>query len=156
MGLLWLPRLQRLLRAQIPVTETLLAARADYRDRGFVPERVARSYEVSRAGQRGFRQRLVCVASACGQRRAPGRGMLVLAACAERRAGSAQRVTRLLGPTEPWLECCGLYPRQVGDREAADRAREKLAQAARGKQLVVADAGCALELQELRHSRWSS
>jgi len=124
-----------------PVASTLVAARAEYRELGHVPPLVERSYAKFRA----FMDALPKAAATKAD-------TVLVVGCSYSRhfpdvAGAAiEAASGLLGPVEPWLECCGLFPRQAGDAAAGDAARERLLQRSKGRRLVAVDAGCALEL----------
>jgi Fe-S oxidoreductase len=124
-----------------PVAATLLAARAEYRELGHTPEAVERSY----AKFRNFIARLPPATAVRAD-------TVLLVGCAYSRhfpevaQAAIAAASKLLGPVEPWFECCGLFPRQVGDAVAADAARDKLLQRSKGRRIVAVDAGCAHEL----------
>jgi dimethylglycine catabolism B len=124
-----------------PVSDTLLAARATYREHGHELPSAEQSYERFQA----FMADLPVAGPVSGDT------LLVLGCSYSRHLPEVAReavdvATRLLGPVEPWRECCGLFPRQVGDRAAADAARRRLEERAGGRPVVALDAGCALEL----------
>ncbi|HEV8244224.1 MAG TPA: (Fe-S)-binding protein, partial [Polyangiaceae bacterium] len=111
-----------------PVSETLLAARAQYRELGFVPARVEQSYE-------RFRGWLLQDASELGELSALGRAsapVVLVVGCSYLRQfrdvalDAVRAAVRLRGNVQVSLECCGLYPRQAGDRETADDQRKRL------------------------------
>ena len=124
-----------------PVADTLMAARAEYRGLGHVLPRVEQSY----ARFRAFIAALTPTAPVESD-------TLLVVGCSYARhfpdvaRAAVGAAAGLLGVVEPWFECCGLFPRQVGDTAASDRARERLLKRARGRRIVAVDAGCALEL----------
>jgi Fe-S oxidoreductase len=130
-----------------PVAETLVAARAEYRQRGLVP--------AGTAGLEGRletrRQRATARAKALG---APDAGTALVVGCGylARRGGEpedAVRVARaLLGPVSLLTGCCGVATREAGLPERADAERRALLEESRGRRLVVLDAGCAHALRD--------
>jgi len=132
---------------QNPVAETLRAARAVYRNQGLAPARseallaafsakqarlAARARELD-GGTRGDAALLV------------GCGYLSLKSGEARDAVAATRA--LLGSVSVLDGCCGLVLREGGDERGAADARNALLEQVNGRPLVVADAGCALELR---------
>jgi len=132
---------------QNPAAETLRAARAVYRNVGLAPARseaalaafsakrtrlAARARELD-GGVRGEAALLV------------GCGYLGLPSGEARDAALAARA--LLGSVSVLDGCCGLVFREAGDERSATAARNELLEQADGRELVVADAGCALELR---------
>jgi dimethylglycine catabolism B len=129
-----------------PVAETLVAARAAYRELGLFP-----------AGAEGLerllaarRTRAAARASTLG---APDAGTALVVGCGYLtgrggEAADAVRVARaLLGPISVLSGCCGVATREAGFPERADAERRALLEETRGRRLVVLDAGCALALQ---------
>ncbi len=131
-----------------PVAETLADARAAYRARGLLPERTRRLDAVLRAG----RERAAAAARRLGDR---GAGSALLVGCGYLarpgpEASDALHVARaLLGPVEVLGGCCGLGSREAGDPERARAERLALERELDGRRLLIADAGCALELRSL-------
>jgi heterodisulfide reductase subunit D len=132
-----------------PVAETLLAARGDLRSAGATPPAVERAYERFLAWheRRGERSALRD-AGGDVSRDSP---ILVVGCSYQRHGGKAasaavEAARRLFGATAVYTECCGLYPRQVGDLGESARLREQLEDAAKGRRVVALDAGCAHEL----------
>ncbi|HEV8550331.1 MAG TPA: (Fe-S)-binding protein [Polyangiaceae bacterium] len=132
---------------QNPVAETLGAARAVYRARGLAPAG-------SEAALRAFakrRERLSRRARALDPG-TNGRAALVigcgyLALATDEAADVVHAAEGLLGDVHVLDGCCGLVRREAGDAEGADADRAALLAQAKGRPLVVADAGCALELR---------
>ncbi len=132
-----------------PVAETLFAARSELRERGAAPPSVERAYERFLAWHdRSDERREIREA---GGPVSPESPLLVVGCSYLRHAGKAARdaveAARILfGSTLVYTACCGLYPRQVGDLAASARFRERLEGAAKGRQIIALDAGCAHEL----------
>jgi heterodisulfide reductase subunit D len=132
-----------------PVAETLLAARSELRERNAAPPAVERAYERFLAWhERGDERRAIREA---GGAVSSGSPLFVVGCSYLRHAGSAARAAveaarSLFGAASVYTECCGLYPRQVGDLGASVRFRERLERAAKGRRVVTLDAGCAHEL----------
>jgi Fe-S oxidoreductase len=130
-----------------PVAETLVAARAAYRERDLVPvgaERLSgllatrRARASMRAKTLGATEAGTALVVGCGY--LSGRGS---------EAADAVNVARaLLGPASVLSGCCGVATREAGFPERADAERRTLLEEARGRRLVVLDAGCALALRD--------
>jgi heterodisulfide reductase subunit D len=132
-----------------PVAETLFAARAELRERGASPPAVERSYErflawhERRSEREGVRE-----AGGAVTRESP----LFVIGCSYLRhdprvaTDAVEAAARLFGSVLVYTDCCGLYPREVGDLETSARLRGALEQAASGRRVVTLDAGCAHEL----------
>jgi Fe-S oxidoreductase len=130
---------------QNPVVPTLEAARGVAHRRGLAPrgsERALESFASLRAGVRA------AVASPDPRARAvllPGCGYVEQGG---RERADARRVAdALAGPIVEAEGCCGLVARLAGDEERARVEREALLAEVSGRELFVADAGCALELR---------
>lgn len=129
-----------------PVAETLVAARAAYRERELLPPGAVqlealldrrRKRAAERAGALGAPDAGTALVIGCGY--LAGRG---------REAEEAVRVARaLLGPVSVLRGCCGVATRDAGMPERADAEQHALLDEARGRRLVVLDAGCALALR---------
>jgi dimethylglycine catabolism B len=129
-----------------PVAETLVAARAEYRERDLVPARAEglerrlearRSRAAARARELGAPAAGTALVVGCGY--LSGRG---------REPEEALRVARaLLGPVAVLTGCCGVATREAGLPARADAERRALLEEARGRRLVALDAGCALALR---------
>jgi Fe-S oxidoreductase len=133
---------------QNPVAPTLRAARAVYRARGLAPagsERVRSRFEARRET---LRER----ARALGGGGADGQVALVVG-CGYlgARGSEAEDVVRavqgLCGSVSVLDGCCGLPLEEAGDAEGAAALLRELVETARGRRLVVADAGCAAQLR---------
>jgi dimethylglycine catabolism B len=130
-----------------PVAQTLVQARAEYRERGLAPagalgldELLERRREraLARATRLGDAGAATALVIGCGY--LAGRGQ---------EAEDAVRVARaLLGPVAVLSGCCGVTTREAGLPERADAERAALLSEAKGRRLVVLDAGCALSLRE--------
>jgi Fe-S oxidoreductase len=128
-----------------PLVPTLEAARGVARSRGLAPrgsERALSAFVNRRARARGGaaptnrRERSVLLAG-CGYSTGRGREM-----------DDARRVAgALAGPVAVADGCCGLVARLAGDEERARIERRALLAEVAGRALLVADAGCALELR---------
>ncbi len=135
-----------------PVSETLLAMRAEYRALGHAPEAVESGYQRFRSWLSHAERNFASLHALAG---GGAQHPLLVVGCSYLRHSDAVAVDivrgarRLLGPVELSLDCCGLYARQAGDSAAADAARERLTSRAGSRRLVFADAGCAFEYREL-------
>jgi Fe-S oxidoreductase len=128
-----------------PLVPTLEAARGVAHRRGLAPrgsERALSAFVNHRARARGAgvtanpRAKSVLLAG-CGYSK--GRG---------READDARRAAEALaGPVAVAEGCCGLVARLAGDEERARIERRALLAEVSGRTLLVADAGCALELR---------
>ncbi|HVR20556.1 MAG TPA: (Fe-S)-binding protein [Polyangiaceae bacterium] len=129
-----------------PLVPTLEAARGVAHRRGLAPpgsERALRAFTNHRARAHGRRiapdpkARAVLV-TGCGYAERGGREL-----------DDARRVAAVLaGPVAEAEGCCGLVARLAGDEERARIERRALLAEVRGRTLLVADAGCALELRD--------
>jgi Fe-S oxidoreductase len=128
-----------------PLVPTLEAARGVARRRGLSPrgsERALSAFVNQRARARG-----------AGAATNPGAKSVLVAGCGYskergREADDARRVAdALAGPVAVAEGCCGLVARLAGDEERATIERRALLAEAAGRTLLVADAGCALELR---------
>jgi len=132
---------------QNPVAETLRAARSVYHKLGLAPARseaaLARFH--ARRAQLGERARELGAGEEGDAALVIGCGYLSLRSAEAKDVVLAAR--RLLGSVRVLTGCCGLAQREAGDERAAAELRDKLLDEARGRPLVVADAGCALELR---------
>jgi dimethylglycine catabolism B len=129
-----------------PLVPTLEAARGVARRRGLAPrgsERALAAFANHRARAHGRR-----VASN------PKARAVLLVGCGYveqggRELDDARRVAEALaGPVAEAEGCCGLVARLAGDEERARIERRALLAEVSGRLLLVADAGCALELRE--------
>lgn len=130
-----------------PVAQTLVAARAAYRERDLVPAAAAslerrlaarRERALTRAKRLGAADAGTALVIGCGYlaRRGP-------------EAEDAVRVARaLLGPVSVMTGCCGAATHDAGLPERAETERRALVEEARGRRLVALDAGCALALRQ--------
>src|SRR5688572_223645 len=133
-----------------PVAPTLVAARAGFRAEGLAP--AGAEAALARLGAR--RERLRARARALAEPEARAEHALLVGcgylASGGGEARDAVRAARgLLGPVAVMSGCCGLAFREAGDPARADRERLELMAEAAGRELVVADAGCAYELAGL-------
>jgi Fe-S oxidoreductase len=128
-----------------PVVPTLEEARGVAHRRGLAPkgsERALESFASLRARVRAQgaypnAQARAVIVPGCGYVEQGGR---------ERE--DARRVAEALaGPVVEAEGCCGLVARLAGDEERARIEREALLAEVSGRELLVADAGCALELR---------
>jgi Fe-S oxidoreductase len=129
-----------------PVAETLVAARAAYRERDLLPAGAERlqSLLAARRGRAAARAKTFGPGDA-GTALVVGCGYLVGRGS---EAGDAVRVARaLLGPVSVLAGCCGVATREAGLPARADEELSGLLEEARGRRLVVLDAGCALALR---------
>jgi Fe-S oxidoreductase len=130
-----------------PVAETLVAARAAYRERDLVPVGAEGLQTLLTARRRRAAARAKTLGAAeAGTALVVGCGYLVGRG---RQAADAVRVARaLLGPVSVLSGCCGVATREAGFPDGADAERRTLLEEARGRRLVVLDAGCALALRD--------
>ena len=132
---------------QNPVAETLRAARSVYQRLGLAP---ARS-DAALAGFSARRERLAERARELDGGERGDSALVIGCGYLSLRSAEAKDVVRaarrLLGSVSVLTGCCGLAFREAGDERAANEARTKLLDAAGGRPLVAADAGCALELR---------
>jgi len=132
---------------QNPVAETLRAARSVYHHLGLAPPRS----DAALAGFQARRERLAERARELGGGEAGDAALLIGCGYLSLRSAEAKDIVlaarRLLGSVRVLSGCCGLAQREAGDAGAADELRQKLLDEAGKRPLVVADAGCALELR---------
>lgn len=134
---------------QNPVVPTLMAARAVYRADGLAPA-------ASAAAERRFlqkRERLRGRARALGPSAAHATvGLVVGCGYLDARGSEATDIVRaaraLFGAVHVLEGCCGVPLEEAGDPAAARGLRDALVSEARGRRLVVADAGCAAALRD--------
>lgn len=130
-----------------PVAPTLLAARAVFRESGLAPagsEAARRRFEARHGTLRARAHELGAGAADSGRALLIGCGYLAA------RQGEARDVVRAaaaLGATRVLSGCCGQSFRAAGDPERAESERAALLAEAGGREIVVADAGCAEELR---------
>jgi Fe-S oxidoreductase len=133
-----------------PVTESLNDARADYVGQGLAPAAVqgllARRPDI----EAGHRAAVLALADEPGVDQNADRALLL--GCryakvfpAEARA-AIRLASRLTSPVRLVTGCCGAWQRAAGDPAAADAARQRLFSELDGRQLLVLDPRCALEL----------
>jgi Fe-S oxidoreductase len=130
-----------------PVAPTLLAARQVFRDAGLAPagsEAAHRHFDARHAKLERRARELAAGAPDSEQVLVVGCGYL---AGRGREAHDIVRAAAALGVTRVLTGCCGQSFRAAGDPERAERERAALLSQARGRPLVVADAGCAEELR---------
>lgn len=130
-----------------PVAPTLAAARAGYREEGLVPA----GGEAALRRLTARRERLRARARALGEPDAAAEHALLVGCgyLSGRGSEASDAVTAaraLLGPVAIASGCCGLPFREAGDPARADEERRQLLDEVGGRELVVADAGCAYEL----------
>jgi Fe-S oxidoreductase len=132
---------------QNPVAETLRAARAVYRDLGLAPARSEAALQAftAKRGRLAARARELDGGVRGDAALLVGCGYLGLRSSEARDVVVAAR--SLLGSVSVLDGCCGLVHREAGDERSAGEARSKVLEQANGRPLVVADAGCALELR---------
>lgn len=135
---------------QNPVAPTLVAARGEYVARNLEPasgrsalRRIAERGEAVRARAARFAQGAnevrVALLVGCGYMASRGP-----------EANDAVRAARgLFGSVQVLTGCCGLAKREAGDPGGADVERGAVLKEVAGRELVVADAGCAAELRAL-------
>jgi len=132
---------------QNPVAETLRAARGVYHERGLAPPRS----EAALAAFTAKRERLAARARELGGDADGDTALLVGCGYLGQQSNVARdavdAVRALSGSVRVLEGCCGLVFREAGDARRADEARAALLEEAKGRRLVVADAGCALELR---------
>lgn len=132
---------------QNPVAETLRAARGVYHELGLAP---ARS-EAALAAFTAKRERLAARARKLDGGNDGDTALLVGCGYLGLRSNEAHdavdAVRGFAGAVHVLEGCCGLVMREAGDARGADEARDALLDEAKGRPLVVADAGCALELR---------
>jgi dimethylglycine catabolism B len=131
-----------------PVAQTLVAARAVYHARGLAPE----GSEAALARDVARRERLRLRASElAGSTRGARTALLVgcgYLGARSSEAGDAVRAARgLFGAVDVLRGCCGLAAKEAGDAPRASELRGALLAELDGRELVVADAGCAAELR---------
>jgi Fe-S oxidoreductase len=130
-----------------PVAETLVAARAAYRQEDLVPSGAERLERLLAARRTRAASRAKALAG-------PDAGTALVIGCGYltgrgSEAADAVRVARaLLGPVSVLSGCCGVATREAGFPERADAERDTLLTEARGRRVVVLDAGCALALRD--------
>jgi Fe-S oxidoreductase len=142
-------RCRELCEHENPVAPTLRAARAVYRADGLAPagsERVRTRFLAQR-------ERLCDRARALPGSRADASVALVVGCGYLGARGPEARdvVTAargLFGAVEVLGGCCGLPLEEAGDTQGALALRASLLEAARGRTLIVADAGCAASLRD--------
>jgi Fe-S oxidoreductase len=134
---------------QNPVAPTLMAARAVYQARELAPEgsRAVLGRIVAQ------REKLRARAAELGNGGADARvALLVGCGYLGSRGPEAQDVVRaargLFGSVQVLTGCCGLSRKEAGDTGGAASLRAAVLAEARGRELVVADAGCAAELRD--------
>ncbi len=127
-----------------PVAETLLDARAVWRVRGVEPERASRTrarFEREREPLRRRAQRFE------SNERASHALLIGCGYLGSSVARDVHAVVTALSGTPRVLEgCCGLRFRSTGDGARAAAERRALVAELGARRLIVADAGCALEL----------
>jgi len=133
---------------QNPVAETLRAARAVHHDAGLAPS----GSELALRRFHGRRERLARRARALGGSDHASVSLLVgcgyLALRSSEASDAVAAARALFGRVKVLEGCCGLPYREAGDPIAADTARQALLAEKGDRKLVVADAGCALELRD--------
>jgi Fe-S oxidoreductase len=129
-----------------PVAETLLEARAVWRVRGVEPPRASTTRARFEREREPLRRRAMRFESV----RAASNALLIGCGYLASRGSVARDVhavvTALSGTPHVLEGCCGLRFRSTGDGERAAAERRALVAELGARRLVVADAGCALEL----------
>jgi dimethylglycine catabolism B len=132
---------------QNPVAETLRAARGVYHELGLAPRRSEAALEAFTVK----RERLAARARELDGDAAGETALLVgcgyLGLRGDEARDAVDAVRALTGSVKVLEGCCGLVRREAGDTRGADESRDALLAEAKGRPLVVADAGCALELR---------
>ncbi len=134
---------------QNPVAPTLVAARAAYRAEGLAPAASERAHArfLQKRGRLHERAREL----ATGDEDA---GVALVVGCGYlgARGSEAQDIVRaaraLFGAVRVLGGCCGVPLAEAGDAAGARGLRDALLEEARGRSLVVADAGCAAALRD--------
>jgi dimethylglycine catabolism B len=129
-----------------PVAPTLVAARAGFRQEGFMPARAERVLARLEARRAGLRARARAFADGATAKHALLVGCGYLGRHGEEAADAVRAARGLLGPVTVLEGCCGLAFREAGAPERADAELSALRAEIAGRELLVADAGCAHEL----------
>jgi Fe-S oxidoreductase len=134
---------------QNPVAPTLTAARAAYRGEGLAPAASERAHARFVQARERLRERALALAP-----RDAGAGVALVVGCGYlggrgSEAGDILRAARaLFGSVRVLGGCCGVPRAEAGDAAGARELRDALVDEAKGRHLVVADAGCAEALRD--------